>query len=264
MILKLMGQGWMIVFRMIRSDAGLLNPEDLLPGPTNPNPRPGQPAPNDHVERPRRIHRNDLEIIPALLACGLLYVATGPSPIVANILLFAFSAAHFAHTLAYHRAAPQSSRHAVFNRIDHRHRSTGATRSGHGILTHLRQLRRASGAASDPSTVHIARFRPPYSGARKGPAAQQSPSRLSRIWLGSHSRCGTPFATDDVLARRDFTTQCAPPACRRFFKAITRHAVADHALRYRGTSPKCAASMSCTSTSSPCASGGCMRRPAQP
>jgi hypothetical protein len=86
MILKLMGQGWMTVFRMIRSDAGLLNPEDLLPGPANPNPRPEQLASNDYVERSRRIHRNDLENIPAFLACGLLYVAIGPSPIMANIL----------------------------------------------------------------------------------------------------------------------------------------------------------------------------------
>ncbi len=29
MVLKLMGQGWMTVVRMIRSDAGLLNPEDI-------------------------------------------------------------------------------------------------------------------------------------------------------------------------------------------------------------------------------------------
>ena len=34
MILKLMGQGWMTVYRMIKSDSGLLNPEDLTPGPS--------------------------------------------------------------------------------------------------------------------------------------------------------------------------------------------------------------------------------------
>ena len=47
MILKLMGQGWITVYRMIKSDAGLLNPEDLHSGPANRNPRPGQRALND-------------------------------------------------------------------------------------------------------------------------------------------------------------------------------------------------------------------------
>ncbi len=101
MILKLMAQGWITVARMVRTDAGLLNPEDLLPGPANRNPRPDQLAPNDHVERSRRIHRNDLENIPAFLACGLLYVATAPSPLIANILFAAFVATRLAHTAAY-------------------------------------------------------------------------------------------------------------------------------------------------------------------
>ena len=101
MILKLMAQGWMTVFRMIRSDAGLLNPEDLLPGPANRNPRPEQLAPNDYVERSRRMHCNDIESIPAFLACGLLYVAIGPSPIAASILFSVFVVARIAHTVAY-------------------------------------------------------------------------------------------------------------------------------------------------------------------
>ena len=57
MILKLMGQGWMTVYRMIRSDSGLLNPEDLTSGPANRNPRPQQLEPNEYVDRSRRIHR---------------------------------------------------------------------------------------------------------------------------------------------------------------------------------------------------------------
>jgi glutathione S-transferase len=101
MVLKIMGQGWVTVVRMIRSDGGLLNPEDLLPGPANRNPRPEQLAPNDGVERSRRIHRNDLENIPAFLACGLLYVATGPSVLVANSLFALFVVARLAHTAAY-------------------------------------------------------------------------------------------------------------------------------------------------------------------
>ncbi|MDF1778391.1 MAG: MAPEG family protein [Rhizobiaceae bacterium] len=101
MILKLMGQGWITVSRMIGSDAGLLNPEDLQPGPTNRNPRPEQLEPNEHVERSRRMQRNDLENIPAFLAAGLIFVAAGPSLLLANILMYAFVAARLAHTIAY-------------------------------------------------------------------------------------------------------------------------------------------------------------------
>jgi glutathione S-transferase len=101
MILKMMMQGWITVFRMIRSDAGLLNTEDLLPGPANRNPRPEQLGLNDYVERSRRIHRNDLENILPFLACGLLYVATGPSAVLANIMFFVFVGVRLAHTAAY-------------------------------------------------------------------------------------------------------------------------------------------------------------------
>lgn len=101
MILKLMGQGWMTVYRMVRSDAGLLNPEDLLPGPANRNPRPEQLLANDYVERSRRMQRNDLENIPAFLAAGLIFVAAQPSPVLANSLMIAFVMARLAHAVAY-------------------------------------------------------------------------------------------------------------------------------------------------------------------
>jgi uncharacterized MAPEG superfamily protein len=101
MVLKLMGQGWMTVTRMISSDAGLLNPEDLQTGPANRNPRPSQLELNDFVERSRRIHRNDLENIPGFLAAGLLFVAVGPSVLLAAILMTAFVVARLLHTAAY-------------------------------------------------------------------------------------------------------------------------------------------------------------------
>jgi len=101
MILKLMVQGWVTVLRMIGSDAGLLNPEDLQPGPANRNPRAEQLEPNEYVERSRRMQRNDLENIPAFLAAGLIFVAAGPSLLLANILMYAFVAARLAHTIAY-------------------------------------------------------------------------------------------------------------------------------------------------------------------
>jgi glutathione S-transferase len=101
MILKVMGQGWMTVYRMIKSKAGLLNPEDLQPGPANRNPRPEQLESNAYVDRSRRIHLNDLENIPAFLVCGLIFVAVGPPLLWVQILLYTFVVARLAHTLAY-------------------------------------------------------------------------------------------------------------------------------------------------------------------
>lgn len=101
MILKLVGQGWMTVFRMIKADAGLLNPEDLQVGPANRNPRPEQLELNDYVERSRRMQRNDLESIPAFLACGIIFVAVAPPALLAGILMYGFVIARLAHTLAY-------------------------------------------------------------------------------------------------------------------------------------------------------------------
>jgi glutathione S-transferase len=101
MILKLMGQGWMTVYRMLRVDAGWATPEDIRGGLINRNPRPGQLEPNDYVDRSRRMHHNDLENIPAFLACGLLFVAAAPSLLLANILMYTFVGARLLHTLAY-------------------------------------------------------------------------------------------------------------------------------------------------------------------
>lgn len=101
MILKIMGQGWMTVYRMLKSDAGLVSPEDLQAGLINQNPRPEQLELNDYVDRSRRMHRNDLENIPAFLACGLLFVVAGPSYLLANILMYSFVGARLVHTVAY-------------------------------------------------------------------------------------------------------------------------------------------------------------------
>ncbi len=101
MVLKIMGQGWMTVYRMLRSNSGLASPEDLQVGLINKNPHPEQLEINDYVDRSRRMHRNDLENIPAFLACGLLFVAADPSYVLANILLYGFVGARLAHAVAY-------------------------------------------------------------------------------------------------------------------------------------------------------------------
>lgn len=101
MILKIMGQGWMTVYRMLKSGSGLASPEDLQTGLINRNPRPEQLELNDYVDRSRRMHRNDLENIPAFLACGLLFVIAAPSELLASILMYTFVGARLTHTLAY-------------------------------------------------------------------------------------------------------------------------------------------------------------------
>lgn len=115
MILKLMAQGWATVVLMIRSDAGLLNPEDLRPGPANRNPRPGQLEPQADVERSRRMQRNDLENIPAFLAAGLIFVAAGPPAWAAYLLFALFVAARIGHAWAYATAQSHEVRATFFS-----------------------------------------------------------------------------------------------------------------------------------------------------
>jgi len=113
MVLKIMLQGWITVARMIKNDAGLVNPEDIKPGPANRNPRPEQLQPLEDVDRSRRIHRNDLENIPAFLAIGLLFVAVLPPLAAAQWLMYGFVVARVLHTIAYSTAQRHEVR-AVF------------------------------------------------------------------------------------------------------------------------------------------------------
>jgi uncharacterized MAPEG superfamily protein len=101
MIIKIMGQGWMTVYRMLKSDSGLASPEDLRPGMINKNPRAEQLELNDYVDRSRRMHRNDLENILPFLAAGLIFVAASPSPLLASILMYGFVATRLCHAIAY-------------------------------------------------------------------------------------------------------------------------------------------------------------------
>ena len=101
MVLKVMGQGWVTVFRMLKVGGGWASPEDLRSGLINRHPNPAQLEINDYVDRSRRIHRNDLENIPAFLAVGILFVIAGPSTILAGVLMYGFVAARLLHTLAY-------------------------------------------------------------------------------------------------------------------------------------------------------------------
>ncbi len=101
MVLKVMGQGWMTVYRMLKVNGGWASPEDLRPGMINKDPNASQLDANDYVERSRRMHRNDLENIPAFWISGLLFIFAEPSLILAQVLLYGFVAARLLHSIAY-------------------------------------------------------------------------------------------------------------------------------------------------------------------
>lgn len=100
-VLKVMGQGWMTVYRMMKVGGGYAAPEDLRPGLINKAPDPKQLEVNDYVDRSRRMHRNDLENIPAFWAAGLIFVAVAPPLWLAQVLMYGFVATRAAHAVAY-------------------------------------------------------------------------------------------------------------------------------------------------------------------
>ena len=101
LVLKIMGQGWMTVYRMLKIKGGYASPEDAKAGLYNPVPRPGQTDVDDYVDRSRRMHRNDLENIPAFLAVGLLFVVSVPPLWLAQVLMYGFLIARAIHAWAY-------------------------------------------------------------------------------------------------------------------------------------------------------------------
>jgi len=101
MLLKLLLQPWMTVYRMMKVRAGFRSPEDAKKTPLNPDPQPGQLEPNEYVERSRRLNLNDLESIPAFLVAGLLFVLVEPPLLLAQVLIWGYVIARAAHFLAY-------------------------------------------------------------------------------------------------------------------------------------------------------------------
>jgi glutathione S-transferase len=101
MILLVSAMSWLTVARMIQVNGGFRSPEDLRKTPLNPNPDPRQLAPNEKVERIRRIQGNNIENIPFFLAAGLLYVLTAPSLLAARLAFYGYVVSRFLHFLAY-------------------------------------------------------------------------------------------------------------------------------------------------------------------
>jgi len=101
MILKLMLQPWMTVYRMMKVRAGFRSPEDTRKTPLNPEPSASQTEVNEYVDRSRRLNLNDLESIPGFLAAGFLFVLCDPSLLLAQILMWTYLIARAAHFAAY-------------------------------------------------------------------------------------------------------------------------------------------------------------------
>ena len=113
-VLKLVFHSWLTVQRMIKSNGGMLNPEDLNKTISNPNPHPDQLQINEYVDRSRRMHRNELENSPAFLAAGLISVATDPPLWLASTLLYGYVVARLLHFYAYATAKSHETRATFF------------------------------------------------------------------------------------------------------------------------------------------------------
>jgi glutathione S-transferase len=114
MILKGVAMSWLTVARMATENGGFRNPEDLKKTMANPRPNDTQMAPNDRVDRIRRIQLNDLENLPYFLVAGLLYVTTAPSPLLAEILFYGYVGTRLLHFVAYYTAQIHDIRAALW------------------------------------------------------------------------------------------------------------------------------------------------------
>ncbi len=113
-VLKIMGQGWVSVYRLLKVGGGYASPEDLRPGLINRKPDPKQLEVDDYVDRSRRMHRNDLENIPGFLAAGLLFVLVSPPLLLAQVMLYGFVIARALHAWAYATAQSHEVRSTFY------------------------------------------------------------------------------------------------------------------------------------------------------
>jgi glutathione S-transferase len=114
LILKMASQSWITVYRMLKVNAGMRNPEDARVSPMNPHGHPGQLDPNEYVERSRRMHGNDVENIPIFLVAGLLYVCSGPGLGAATALFATYVVSRLAHFYVLMSARSHEARAATW------------------------------------------------------------------------------------------------------------------------------------------------------
>jgi glutathione S-transferase len=110
MILKAVAMSWLTVVRMMQVKGGYRAPEDLRKTALNPEPNPAQLAPDDRVDRIRRIQLNDLENLPYFLVAGFLFVLTEPSLMLARVLLYGYVLSRLLHFGAYLSARNHETR----------------------------------------------------------------------------------------------------------------------------------------------------------
>lgn len=109
-ILKASAMSWLTVVRMMQEKGGFRSPEDLRKTAFNPEPRADQIAPNERVERIRRIQLNDTENLPYFLVAGFLFALTSPPLWMARTLLYGYVVLRFLHFAAYMRASDHETR----------------------------------------------------------------------------------------------------------------------------------------------------------
>ena len=110
MILKAVAMSWLTVARMMQVNGGFRSPEDIRKTLLNPEPSPGQLAPNEYVDRIRRIQLNDLENLPFFLVAGFLFICTEPSLQLAQWLLYGYVVSRLLHFAAYCTARTHDTR----------------------------------------------------------------------------------------------------------------------------------------------------------
>ena len=110
MILKAVAMSWLTVLRMMQEKGGFRSPEDLRKTPLNPAPDAKQRAPNERVERIRRIQLNDLENLPFFLVAGLLFVLTNPPLPLTRWLMYGYVVSRLLHFAAYFTAQTHDMR----------------------------------------------------------------------------------------------------------------------------------------------------------
>jgi glutathione S-transferase len=110
MILKAVMMSWLTVVRMMQVKGGFRSPEDIKKTILNPNPNADQLAPNEYVDRIRRIQLNDLENLPFFLIAGFLFVLTEPSLQLAQWLLYGYVVSRLLHFAAYFTARTHDTR----------------------------------------------------------------------------------------------------------------------------------------------------------
>ncbi|MEN3351051.1 MAG: hypothetical protein V7632_4686 [Bradyrhizobium sp.] len=110
MILKAVMMSWLTVVRMMQVSGGFRSPEDVKKTILNPNPSAEQLAPNEYVDRVRRIQLNDLENLPFFLIAGFLFILTEPSITLAQWLLYGYVVSRLLHFAAYFTARTHDTR----------------------------------------------------------------------------------------------------------------------------------------------------------